>query len=265
MARCAMRAPRPISLGATRFWFSLPVGHTCMPFVPPPHGTHEAAESYKVTSEPAEATERRDPRATARAQKRRNWDSIAGASGGSGSGGESAAEVSESESGSPEQAASRSTTTGATFVEEPPKKKRVVSSSVAQQGLCAMDAPHVLVVEDVMMSAKILRMSLKKMGCSTDHAENGQVAVDMVRDAEPGLYSLILMDLRMPVMDGLEATRIIKTELKVEVPVIALTADDGFDTREKCKEIGFNDFATKPLLVASLKTLLETYTDHKVA
>jgi len=85
----------------------------------------------------------------------------------------------------------------------------------------------------------------------------------MLSQAQPGLYSMILMDLRMPVMDGFEATRIIKETYFLET-VVALTADDSFDVREKCEAIGFDDFATKPLGWEELASLLEKHTGHVV-
>ena len=81
------------------------------------------------------------------------------------------------------------------------------------------------------MCATVVRMLLGKLGCSSDHAENGAEAVEMLKTAEPGLYSLVIMDLRMPVMDGFDATRAIKEELLLDVPVVALTADETFDIR----------------------------------
>jgi len=149
------------------------------------------------------------------------------------------------------------------FVEPPVYEKMVQASCVAGTGLKALEAPHVLVVEDTEMCAIVLQMLLQKLGCSSDHAENGEVALQMLSQAQPGLYSMILMDLRMPVMDGFEATRIIKETYFLET-VVALTADDSFDVREKCEAIGFDDFATKPLNWEGLASLLEKHTGHVV-
>jgi PleD family two-component response regulator len=75
--------------------------------------------------------------------------------------------------------------------EEVPCHKVVPASEVAGRGLQALDAPHVLVVEDTDMCAMIICMLLKKLGCSTDHAENGEEALEMLKKAEPGLYSMV--------------------------------------------------------------------------
>lgn len=96
----------------------------------------------------------------------------------------------------------------------------------AGQGLRAFDPPHVLIVEDTDMCSMVLEMLLGDLGCSSDIVEDGQEALDKLRAVDPDLYSLILMDLRMPVMDGFEATEAIKNTLKLTTPVIALTADD---------------------------------------
>jgi len=119
-------------------------------------------------------------------------------------------------------------------------------------------------VEDTEMCALVIQMLLQKLGCSSDHAENGEEALKLLSQAEPGLYSLILMDLRMPVMDGFEATRIIKETYFLET-VVALTADESFEVRQKCEAIGFDDFATKPLHWEGLAALLEKHTGHVVA
>ena len=87
----------------------------------------------------------------------------------------------------------------------------------------------------------------------------------MLEKAEPGLYSLVLMDLRMPVMDGFEATSIIKSKLGLTIPVVALTAEEAVDTRDKCTATGFDDFAAKPLKHDALVALLEKHTGHEVS
>ena len=91
-------------------------------------------------------------------------------------------------------------------------------------------------------------MQLQRMNCSTHRAENGQVAVDLLRRASPGTFDLVLMDLRMPVMDGLDATRLIKNNLQLrDLPVVALTGDMIEVCRAECEGIGFDDFFQKPM------------------
>jgi len=130
------------------------------------------------------------------------------------------------------------------------------SSDVASRGLKALDAPHVLVVEDTPTAANILCLLLKKLGCSTDRAENGKLAVEMLRGSDEGLYDLVMMDLRMPVMDGFEATRIIKEEKLTEALIVALTAEDSVDVRTRCTNLGFDGFYSKPMSFAVLTHMM---------
>jgi len=140
----------------------------------------------------------------------------------------------------------------------------VTMSILAEKGVTSRIPPSVLVVEDTGACAKMLCMTLRKFNCSTKLAENGQIAVDILSNAMLGTYDLILMDLRMPVMDGLEATRIIKHELKISTPVVALTGDDNADTRAECEKIGFDGFQGKPMKRQILKEVLKQYTDYEV-
>jgi CheY-like chemotaxis protein len=108
--------------------------------------------------------------------------------------------------------------------------------------------------------AKFLTMQLKRMNCSTKRAENGQVAVDMLRNSSPGTFDLVLMDLRMPVMDGLDATRHIKNKLKMkDLPIVALTGEMIEWCRAECEGIGFDDFFQKPMKKDKLEGLINRY------
>jgi len=149
------------------------------------------------------------------------------------------------------------------FEDERAWAKVVAASCVAGQGLTAMDKPHVLVVEDTELCADVIRQLLRQLGCSSDHAADGEEALEKLVFGEPGLHSLVLMDLRMPKKDGFDATAAIK-KLNIGVPVVALTADDTAATRKRCHEIGFDGFATKPLRAMQLAALLEKHVGHKV-
>jgi PAS domain S-box-containing protein len=139
----------------------------------------------------------------------------------------------------------------------------VPMKDIACNGLKAMDPPSILVVEDTAMCAKLLCRTLRKVGCSATWVENGQQAVDLLRESTPGIYSLILMDLRMPVMDGLIATAIIKKELKLKIPVIALTGDTSSDVKSQCENIGFSEFCGKPMTRAQLLDIIQKYTGYR--
>ncbi len=106
-----------------------------------------------------------------------------------------------------------------------------------------------LVAEDDMFSYKLLEGFLKKTGADILHAEDGSQAVDMCKKNND--INLILMDVQMPEMNGLEATKIIK-KLKKSLPIIAQTANAIAEERQKCFEAGFDDFVTKPINISEL-------------
>ena len=102
-------------------------------------------------------------------------------------------------------------------------------------------------------------MQLKKMKCSTQRAENGKIAVDLLRDSIPGTFDFVLMDIRMPVMDGIEATKVIRSELKLDIPIVALTGEMSADIRSECDLIGFDDFFQKPVKKDKLQHLIAKF------
>jgi two-component system sensor histidine kinase/response regulator len=104
----------------------------------------------------------------------------------------------------------------------------------------------VLIVDDNKMNLLIASRFLKKWQATVDEALNGKIAVDMVNEK---FYDLIIMDLQMPVMDGFEATEVIKKTHPL-VPVIALTADAMPETYTKALAAGMSDYLTKPFIPA---------------
>ncbi len=116
-----------------------------------------------------------------------------------------------------------------------------------------------LLVEDMPVNRQIALMQLKSLGLTIDTAENGQVAVDMLKGAEPGTYDVILMDIQMPVLDGYGAARAIR-ELGREdlnnIPIIAMTANAFSEDVQKAHEAGMNAHVAKPIdMVVLEKTL----------
>ena len=111
---------------------------------------------------------------------------------------------------------------------------------------------RVLVVEDNQINRKFVDILLKRMGYLTYFAENGQIALDRVQKED---FDLVLMDLHMPVMNGVDATRAIRA-LKhpaSNLPIIALTADVMKDAYEEAMAAGVSDFVTKPVHLARLQ------------
>ncbi len=112
----------------------------------------------------------------------------------------------------------------------------------------------VLVVEDAEDARMFMRLALERLGYIVFEAENGQEALDVAERVRP---QVILMDLSLPVMDGLEATqRIRATDGMTGVTVIAVTAHQGTDFREGAKDAGFDAYVTKPIDVDSLDELI---------
>jgi PAS domain S-box-containing protein len=121
---------------------------------------------------------------------------------------------------------------------------------------------NILVVEDNATNLKLAKTVLEKYGYTVDTASDGREALSKFK-ANPGI-DLIFMDIQMPVLDGLEAARLIRAleeglDRMFRVPIIALTAHAMKETREACMECGFTDFLTKPINQTVLKDLLKKY------
>ncbi|MBK7885226.1 MAG: response regulator [Chitinophagaceae bacterium] len=111
----------------------------------------------------------------------------------------------------------------------------------------------VLIVEDNVLNQRVASYFLNKIGCKTDIAQNGLEAVEMVTK---NLYDIILMDLQMPVMDGFEATTIIRNKLKKDIPIIGLTANVFKEDIGNCLNAGMNDHLGKPFKPEQLAGLI---------
>jgi signal transduction histidine kinase/DNA-binding response OmpR family regulator len=105
---------------------------------------------------------------------------------------------------------------------------------------------HILLVEDNPINRKLASNMLTKAGYRLTQAAHGQEAVK-IYTSEPGKFNLILMDIQMPVLDGLQATRIIRSKGYYDVPIIAMTAQSMKGDMEKCIEAGMNDYISKPI------------------
>lgn len=103
----------------------------------------------------------------------------------------------------------------------------------------------ILVAEDEQSNYLLLHFMLKSTGINVERAVNGLEVLEKLK-SKPGHYDLILMDIKMPEMDGLQAIRAIR-EMKMTIPVIAQTAYAMTDDRQKCINAGFNEYITKPI------------------
>ncbi|MEO0288443.1 MAG: response regulator [candidate division WOR-3 bacterium] len=131
----------------------------------------------------------------------------------------------------------------------------------------------ILVAEDNPVNQKVAKNMLNKLGYDVDIAENGEKVLEMMREKT---YDLILMDVQMPIMDGLTTTRIIREieddiknnrnlshnliVKKIPIPIIALTANAMKEDKDICLANGMNDYIAKPLNLKELKEIVEKYT-----
>ena len=109
---------------------------------------------------------------------------------------------------------------------------------------------RILVAEDNDINWEIISTMLTMYGIATDRAENGRVCVDMMRAAEEGSYTLIFMDVQMPEMNGLEATRTIRkleNPWQAAIPIVAMTADAFSENVTECLNAGMNGHIAKPI------------------
>ena len=109
---------------------------------------------------------------------------------------------------------------------------------------------HILLVEDNKLNMEIAEFVIQNEGAEVTKAWNGQEAVELFRKSEPGEFDVILMDIMMPVMNGYEATKTIRSvdrEDAKTIPIIAMTANAFTEDRLKAKEAGMNEHITKPV------------------
>ena len=109
---------------------------------------------------------------------------------------------------------------------------------------------RVLLAEDVTINAEIMMMVLSMREILVDHAENGRIAVQMFAEHEEGYYDAVLMDMRLPEMDGLEATRRIRAMNSADaktIPIIALTANAFDEDVQRSMQAGLNAHLSKPV------------------
>lgn len=126
-----------------------------------------------------------------------------------------------------------------------------------------MNGVSVLLAEDNRINALLAKSILERMGCSVVTVGNGQEAIDAIKNAP---YDVVFMDLHMPIMDGLEATKTIRGLGGFEnLPIIALTAAAMEEDRRDCIGYGMNDFITKPLENNALQAILRRWVHNNGA
>ncbi|MFO1065728.1 MAG: response regulator [Pirellulales bacterium] len=139
---------------------------------------------------------------------------------------------------------------------------QVARINVAADAINPLEGIHILLAEDGQDNQALIMHMLRKAGAKVTLAENGKLALDKVRLSfvRGDKYDLVLMDMQMPIMDGYEATSILRSE-GYDLPIIALTAQAMTGDREKCLAAGCSDYTTKPIRKAELiNTIVSHYT-----
>ena len=157
---------------------------------------------------------------------------------------------------------------GTTFVIRVPFKidldadKREESKDVSEKSIKGM---HVLLAEDNELNMEIAEFLLQNEGADVEKAWNGQEAVELFKKSEPGEFDVILMDIMMPVMNGYEATKMIRSldrEDAKEIPIIAMTANAFTEDRIKAKAAGMDEHVAKPVDVELLIKVIHKLVKH---
>jgi CheY-like chemotaxis protein len=118
-----------------------------------------------------------------------------------------------------------------------------------------LQGQRLLLCEDNHVNAEIAQLLLKNLQVEVDWALNGQEGVEKFQAAAPGYYAAVLMDIRMPVLDGLQATKAIRKLGRADaktIPIIAMTADAFAETIQAAKQAGMDAYVTKPVVPATL-------------
>ena len=120
---------------------------------------------------------------------------------------------------------------------------------------------HILLAEDNELNWEIAHEILTEVGFEVDWAEDGKICVDKFSQSEPGYYDVVLMDIRMPVMNGYEAAKALRSldRPDANLPIIAMTADAFADDVQYCLSCGMNAHVAKPLDVEHLKKVIREY------
>ena len=154
---------------------------------------------------------------------------------------------------------------GSTFLVELPlspapdaQREAVLHPPMDETDEAAYSGREVLLVEDNALNAEIATELLQTLGLSVDWAENGQQGVEKFEASQPDQYFAVFMDMQMPVMDGVEAARRIRSSRRADcnVPIFAMTANTFSTDRDRCREAGMDGYIAKPIAVKQLQNAL---------
>jgi signal transduction histidine kinase/CheY-like chemotaxis protein len=130
------------------------------------------------------------------------------------------------------------------------------STTLSKLDNVILDGIHVLIVDDNRVNQTVCGKILSKLGATFELADNGAIAIQLL-EANHGSIDVVLMDMQMPVLDGVEATKILRTKpIFKDLPIIALTANVSREDIDICKSAGMNDYAAKPIEATKLAKLI---------
>jgi len=147
--------------------------------------------------------------------------------------------------------------------EESEKKRKTIVTQHSMREE-AKHSARILLAEDNPVNQKLAKMVLTKAGYQVEVASNGQEAVEKYAKA-PEAFDLIFMDIQMPQMDGMKATKAIREKGFDTIPIVAMTANAMKGDREKCLEAGMDDYITKPIKREFVFEMLEKWVLNKGA
>ncbi len=134
------------------------------------------------------------------------------------------------------------------LLSEKPATQRIITREALQSISCR--GIRVLVVEDSIPNQELLKVHFESLGCECDYAMNGQEAIEKIKKNK---FDICFMDLQMPIMGGIEATKMIRRDINPSMPIVALTAAEVQEEKENCLYAGMSDYLPKPFDLIQLK------------
>jgi CheY-like chemotaxis protein len=141
---------------------------------------------------------------------------------------------------------------------QPHEEEKEAAETKTEEILKKIKGTNILLAEDNPVNQKIATIILTKSGCHVDKALDGAKAVEKLTQS-PKKYHVIFMDMFMPEMDGLEATKVIRKKGFKDIPIIAMTARTKEKDKEKCLDAGMDDFITKPIYQEAILNVLDKW------
>lgn len=143
----------------------------------------------------------------------------------------------------------------------PDEEKMLADALASESQPVIIEDVKVLVAEDNIMNQQLIRHLMKNWSMRYSIVSNGAEAIEALKQDN---FSVVLMDIQMPEIDGYTATGIIRNELQLDVPIIAMTAHAMTGEKEKCLQLGMNDYISKPLKETVLYNIIAQYSMYSV-